>query len=195
MNTKISVADIVMAAGGLVTLLFSFFGFYKFGNDSISAWDTDALAFVSAIPAILGLATIAWIACEVFGVKLPQDVLTFNPDQIKATWGIAAAGIMLAFVTTSGDKSAFFWLQMLGSLAMAAGAVMALLGKGSETVSLGSSSAGSDPAQPGSAHATPPPPGQQPPPPGQQPPPPGQQPPPPGQQPPPPGQQPPPPAG
>ena len=159
MKTKISVADLVMGIGAVVTLLFSFFGFYKFGSNSISAWDTDALAFVSAIPAILGLAMIVWIVCEMLGVGLPQDLLTFNPNQVKATWGIAAAGIMLAFVTTSGDKSAFFWLQMIGAIAMAAGSVMALLGKGTETINLPST--GGDSAQapttPAAPSPTPPP--------------------------------------
>lgn len=167
MKTKISVADLVMGIGAVVTLLFSFFGFYKFGSNSISAWDTDAFAFVSTIPAILGLAMIVWIVCELLGVSLPQDVLTFNPPQLKATWGIAAVGIMLAFVTTSGDKSIFFWLQMIGAIAMAAGSVMALLGKGTETVSLPSS--GGDSSE---APSTPTPPPYNPAPPQQQPPPP-----------------------
>jgi hypothetical protein len=96
-------------------------------------------------------------------------VLTFNPNQRKATWGIPAADVMLAFVTTGGDKSAFFWLQMIGALAMAAGSVMALLGKGAETVTLGSSGGSSGessaPSQTGPS-SSPPPPGQQPPPPG-----------------------------
>ena len=172
MNGKISVANLIMVIGGVVTLLFSFFGFFKFGNNSISAWSTDGLAFVSTIPAILALAMIVWIACEMFGVNLPQDLLTFNPTQIKATWGIAAAGVMLAFITTNGDKSAFFWLQLLGSIAMATGAVMALLGKGTETLDLPSTtsaSATTQPAQqpppPGSPGTNPPPPHQQPPPP------------------------------
>ncbi|WP_193788224.1 hypothetical protein [Ilumatobacter nonamiensis] len=172
MNSKISVANLVMLAGAAVTLLFSFFGFYKFGDESFSAWSTDALAFVTTIPAILAIAMIAWVGCELFGVNLPDNVLTFDSNQLKATWGISAAGIMLAFITTDGDKSAFFWLQLLGSFAMAAGSVMALLGMGSETVNLPSTSSSSAPQQPGQA---PPPAGRQPPPPQGQP----QQPPPP----------------
>lgn len=170
MNGKISVANLVMAVGAVVTFLFSFLGFFKFGNDSISAWNTDAFAFVSTIPAILALAMIVWIALELFGVKVPQDLLTFNPEQVKATWGIAATGIMLAFVTTNPDKSAFFWLQMLGSIAMATGAVMALLGKGNETISLPSTTSADTAAQPGQPapyQPAPPPYQQAPPPPSQ----------------------------
>ncbi len=158
MNNKISIANLVMFVGAVVTLLFSFFGFFKFGNNQISAWDTDAFAFVTAIPAILGLVMAVWIACEMFGVNLPQDVSTFNPSQLKATWGIAAAGIMIAFVTTNPDKSAFFWLQMVGALATVAGSVMALLGKGTETVNLGSSGDSSTSTPPTPLAQQPPPP-------------------------------------
>lgn len=137
MNKKISVANLVMAAGGVVTLLFSFLGFYKFGNDSRSAWSTDAFAFVTTIPAILAIAMVVWCGLELAGQKLPNNVLTFTSNQLKATWGIASGGIMLAFLTTNGDKGIGFWFMLIGSLAMAAGSVMALLGKGSEIVDLG----------------------------------------------------------
>ena len=159
MPKKISVASLVFLAGSAVTFLFSFFGFYKFGSRSVSAWDTDFLAFVSSVPAILALAGLVWTICELVKVNLPSEVLTFNSAQLKATWGIAAAGLMLAFVTTDGDKHALFWLQLLGSFAMAAGSIMALLGKGTEMIDLpgGGSDAATD-------SATPPPP---PPPPAQ----------------------------
>jgi hypothetical protein len=57
---------------------------------------------------------------------------------------------MLSWLTvdTGGaDKGAGFWLMFLGSIAMAVGAIMALLGKGTETVKLGGSST-SDAAPP-----------------------------------------------
>lgn len=156
MNRSISVANLVMLSGGVVCALFSFFNFYEYGGTGRSAWSSDALAFVSTIPAILAIVMVAWCVAEVAGAKLPADVLTFNPTQLKATWGISAAGVMLAFFTVDGpDKGIGFWLMTLGSLAMAAGSIMALLGKGSEAVNFGQS---------GSAQAPPPPP--PPPPPG-----------------------------
>jgi hypothetical protein len=163
MAKKISVANLVMLGGAVVCLLFSFFDFYGQGDIGFSAWDTDALAFISAVPAILALAMIAWIVAELAGAKLPDDVLTFNGNQLKATWGIAAAGLMLAWLTTdfgSADKQIGFWLMLLGSLVMAAGAVMALLGKGQEMVGSSSTPAAAPPP-PG---ATPPPPPPPPPP-------------------------------
>ena len=133
MSNKISIANIVMLAGAVVTLIFSFLEFYDGGSN---AWDTDAGAFVTTIPAILALVMGVWIVLELAGVSLPAELLTFNSAQLKATWGIAAAGIMLSWLTVEGDKGIGFWLMFLGSIAMAVGAVMALLGKGTETVDI-----------------------------------------------------------
>ena len=146
MPKKISIANLVMLAGGVVTLLFSFFAFFKYGSVSSSAWDTDTFAFVSTIPAILAIAMIAWCVCELTGVKLPDNVLTFNSNQLKATWGIAAAGIMISWLTTNGDKGIGFYLMLIGSLAMAAGSVMALLGKGTDMVNIGGAGGAAAPA-------------------------------------------------
>lgn len=158
MKTKISVANLVMLAGGAVTLLFSFFSFWTFesydgGSEGINAWDSDGSAWVSTIPALLGVAMVIWSILELVGTQLPAQVLTFNANQLKATWGIGASGVMLAFlISDTPDRGIGFWLMLLGSLAMAVGAVMALLGQWSNTVEV-----------PGGHHAsavggTPPPP-------------------------------------
>ena len=139
MKNKITVADLVMGAGGLVTFLFSFLAFYKRGDFSVSAWDGDAGAFATTVPAILGLVMVVWIGLELAGVKLPEQVLTFNRAQLKGTWGIAAFGIMLSWISADfggADKGAGFWLMFIGSLAMMVGAIMGLLGKGTETVAI-----------------------------------------------------------
>jgi hypothetical protein len=133
MQNKISIANIIMLAGAVVTFIFSFLDFFE----GFNAWDNDVLAFATTVPAILALVMAVWIVLELTGVSLPDQLLTFTSLQMKATWGIAAAGIMLSWLTVdAGDKGAGFWLMFLGSLAMAVGAVMALLGKGTETVDI-----------------------------------------------------------
>ena len=139
MQNKISVANLVMGVGALVTFIFSFLAFFKLGDEGISAWDSDAGAFATTAPAILALVLLVWIVLELAGVSLPEQVITFNRDQLKATWAIGAFGIMLSWISADfgrADKGAGFWLMFFGSLAMAVGAVMALLGKGTETVDL-----------------------------------------------------------
>ena len=160
MKNKITVADLIMGAGGLITFIFSFLAFYKYGDTSINAWDDQGAAFASTLPAILGLVMAVWIALEMAGVSLPEEVLTYNRAQLKGTWGIAAGGIMLSWLSTDPDKGAGFWLMLIGSLAMAVGAVMALLGKGTEVVNIGSSSGAPTSASPSTPaeSITPPPP-------------------------------------
>lgn len=154
MQRNISIANLVMGLGGLVTFVFSFLSFFSFRNSGASAWDGDAGAFATTTPAILGLVLVVWIVLGMAGVSLPEDVLTFNHDQLKATWGIGAFGIMLSWLLTDfggADKGAGFWLMLLGSVAMAVGAVMALLGKGTETVELpGAGGTGDDTGDSGS---------------------------------------------
>ncbi len=160
MDKKISVANLVMFGGGAVTLLFSFFRFWDFGDQGgASAWATDYGAFATTIPAILALAMVLWGLAELAGVTLPAKVLTFDHTQLKATWGIAAAGTMLAYLTVDGDKGIGFVGMLLGSAAMAGGAVMALLGKGAEHVDLGASKLAASPRPPAIVTSvTPPPP-------------------------------------
>ena len=179
MGKKISVANLVATAGGIVCVLFSFFGFFDYGSESYSAWSDEGGMWVTTVPAILAIVFVAWSLCELFGVKLPANVLTFNSNQLKATWAISAAGLMLDFlVSFDQDKALGFWFMFIGSVAMAVGAVMALLGKGTEMVSLGGgakpAAAPSPPygaAPPYAAAPPPPPPGAVPPPPPPPPPP------------------------
>ena len=136
MKRQITVANLIMVVGGVVTFLFSFFAFIKVESFKASAWDGDAAAFASTVPAILGLAMTAWVALELLGVKLPQSVLTYSPAQLKGTWGIAAAGIMLSWFSANDSKGLGYWMMFIGSLAMGVGAVLGLLGKGTDLVDL-----------------------------------------------------------
>jgi hypothetical protein len=139
MKNKITIADMIMAIGALLTFIFSFLAFFDFGRgDSPSAWDTDVAAFATTVPAVLALVMVVWIVLELAGVSLPSKVLTYSPAQLKGTWGFGAAGIMLSWVSVDiGDgKGAGFTLMLIGSLAMAVGASMTLLGKGTETIDI-----------------------------------------------------------
>jgi hypothetical protein len=160
MGKKVTVANLIFTVGGLVTILFSFFKFI--GNDfaDASAWG-DGVLPLGTIPAILGLAALVVGVLDILGtVKLPAQVLTFNWNQIKFTWGVVAAVIMLAYliVDKGPDTGLKFGgiMMLLGSLAMAVGATMNLLGLGANTVNL--PNVGSQPGAGGTPPAAPPPP-------------------------------------
>ena len=165
MPARVTVADLVMGAGGLVTFLFSFFSFFSENGFTASAWDGDAGAFATTVPALLGLVMVVWIGLELAGVSLPAEVLTYDHAQLKGTWGIAAAGIMLSWISADfggAGKGVGFWFMFMGSVAMAVGDVMALLGKGSETIDIpvgrGSSTGDVATAEPSPTPTPPPPP-------------------------------------
>jgi hypothetical protein len=159
MGKKVTVANLIFTVGGLVTILFSFFKFIGFGDFGKSAWGEGNFP-LATIPAVLGLAALVIGVLDILGtVKLPAQVLTFNWNQIKFTWGIVAAVIMLAFlVLDKGGGSLKFGgiMMLLGSLAMAVGATMNLLGLGANTVNL--PNVGTQPGAGGTPPSAPPPP-------------------------------------
>ena len=138
MRKHISVAELVMVIGGAITFVFSFFSFWGFGGLRVSAWGNGTFPLAS-IPAILGGAMLVAGIVEQAGSKLPEPVLTFNWRQIRFTWGIVAAAIMLSYlIMDKGGASLKLGgiLMFLGALAMGTGSVMALLGKGSHQLAV-----------------------------------------------------------
>ncbi len=162
MGKNITVANLIFAIGGLVTILFSFFGFVGGGGESRSAWSSDVFGLfpVATIPAILGLAALVLGILELIGtVKLPPQVLTFDWKQIKVTWGIVATVMMLAYLITDKGNASLkvgAWFMLLGSIAMAVGSIMGILGLGANTVAMPGGQPGT--GQPGAAPPPPPPP-------------------------------------
>jgi len=155
MKTQPKVSQWVMMGSGLVTLIFSFLAFYKFGVDgfgskSYSAWSTDAFFPLSTIPAIFGILVAGAVAAEVFGnMKLPEEILTFNKVQALFVLAFTSAMIMIGFLlvsTTGASKGIGFWFMLLGSLGLVAGTVMELTGAGGGT--MGSAGGGSSQAGP-----------------------------------------------
>ncbi len=160
MKKQITVASLVMGIGGLVVFIFSFLSFYTIGDNGESAWSGDLLFPQTIIPVILGVAMLVVVILELVGVKLPEKVLTFTWPQILATWGISAAGIMLGWLFTGlegTDKGAGQILMLLGSLAMAAGSIMGLLGLGDKALNIPSGGSSTTPAPGASSQGVPPP--------------------------------------
>ncbi len=143
MKRQITVADAIFGGGSLLTFLFSFFDFYGAGSYGVSAWASGVFP-LGTIPAILGLLGVIVVVLDLTGAaKLPDQVLTLNWRQIRLTWGITAATIMLGWLILDKSSASLKiggWVMLIGSLLMAAGSVMAVLGKGTEMVNLGKAS-------------------------------------------------------
>jgi hypothetical protein len=166
MKKQISVANLVMLIGGAITFLFSFFDFIGSGDVSTSAWGS-GLFPLATIPAILGGAMVVVCVLEQVGTKLPDQILTFNWKQILVTWGITSLVIMVAYLVLDKSPLSFKFggiLMLLGSIAMAVGSILAILGKGTNMLSLpGGSSGASGSTTSGTTTPPPPPPSSTPP--------------------------------
>jgi hypothetical protein len=130
MKRQLTVADIVMIVGGAVTFIFSVLDFFEGTN----AW-ASGLFPVTTIIAVLGLAMAVFVLLDLLaGFQLPP-FLTFNYKQMYVTWGVTAAVFMLAWLIIDGpDKKAGLYLMLIGSLAMAVGAILNILGLANQAV-------------------------------------------------------------
>ena len=140
MKRQISVADLLFGAGGILAFLFSFFTFISYRGTGDSAWGSGNFP-IATIPAVLALFAELLVIFDLFGVKvkLPDKILTLTWPQIRMTWGVTAAVLMLGFLILDkhGSHLTFpAWVMLIGSLAMATGSIMTVLGKGRDTINL-----------------------------------------------------------
>ena len=125
-------SQIAMLAGGVITLLFSFFGFVSvdYADVSYSAWSTDANLFPLATwPALFGLIIAGATAASVFGkVKLPDNILGFTWPQVTFILSFAASVVMVGFLFANENKGIGYWFMLLGTIAYTVGSVMEVAG-------------------------------------------------------------------
>ena len=137
MKRQPTVVEIVMFAGGVVTFIFSFLHFV----DDVNAWSSDAFGLfpITALIALVGLAMAVFVALELFAGFQLGTFLTFNQKQIYVTWGIFAGGLMLCYLIMDKhgvDTGVGLWLMLIGSLAMAVGSILNVLGIATQPVNL-----------------------------------------------------------
>jgi hypothetical protein len=114
-------AEIVIMVAGALMIVFSFLHFA--GNTS--AWGTNLFPIATLLP-VYGLLMALQIALTKFGsVNLPGSVLGFTWDQLLLVVG-AMAGLMAIgwLLTDYGNKQIGAWIEILGGIALAVGAVM-----------------------------------------------------------------------
>ena len=113
--------EIVIMAAGAAMLVFSFF---NFASDT-SAWGSGIFP-VATLPVLYGVVMAAQIALTRFsGADLPHGILGFTWEQAHLALGIMAGLMALGFLITDiTNKQIGLWIEVLGGLALAVGAVM-----------------------------------------------------------------------
>jgi len=128
---KVSTANIVILASGVVILIASFLPFIKWPSPyshSYSAWSKGGF-LIATIPALLGVLMAAQVGVQSFasGVKLPEKVLGFSWTQIHLVLGFQATIMMLAFLIrdTGGlDRGIGLYLMLIAAIGLLVGAVL-----------------------------------------------------------------------
>jgi hypothetical protein len=111
---------VILVAGG-VMVLFSFLHF----TGTTSAWGRGWFPIATLLP-LYGLVMAAQIALTRFAaVRFPRSVLGFTWEQLHMALG-AMAGLMAMgwLMTDTGHKQFGQWFEILGGIALVAGAVM-----------------------------------------------------------------------
>ncbi len=142
-SPSIPPGEIVVIAGGVLMLIFSFLAWYEiegssfFEGQSWSAWSNAFNLFpLATLIAIVGAVFAAAAAAAAFGgVDLPDRVFGFTWSQIRVAFGALATLTLLAYLLRSfGEgggpkKDIGLYIALLGSIALLVGAVMEQLGE------------------------------------------------------------------
>ena len=145
-QTKLSPANIVILAAGVVMLVGSFLTFYSyslhgFGSYSASAWG-GANGFgvfgIATVVVLCGVVMAAQVGLSAFasGVKLPERLLGLSWDQVHLALGFQATLMMIAFLIRDKGPFSFgigFWFMLLSGIALLVGAIMRVTGAGAKS--------------------------------------------------------------
>jgi hypothetical protein len=113
--------EIVIMAAGAVMLVFSF---VDFGGNT-SSWGTFWFPIATLLP-VYGVVMAVAIALTKFtNVKLPERMAGFTLTQLYVAIAAMAGLMAIAWLLTdTGDKKVGQWFEILGGIALVAGAVI-----------------------------------------------------------------------
>lgn len=127
MSTPPTRGETVILAGGLVTIVASFFAFYTVGGFKPTAWDS-GLSPIAVYPVFAGGFSAAVVALRRFaGANLSVRVGGFTWEQVHLLLGLFAVLIMGGYFWRGAQGADFglgFWGMFGGSIALLVGAAM-----------------------------------------------------------------------
>jgi hypothetical protein len=120
-KTQPTTSELIIMIAGAVMLVASFL---HFAGDT-SAWGRYLFPIATLLP-LYGVIMAAQIALTKFAsVKLPEQVAGFTWEQVHLVLGLMAGLMAIAWlITDTGDKQIGEWLEVIGGIALAVGAVM-----------------------------------------------------------------------
>ena len=146
-RVKLSPANVVILAAGVVILIGSFMAFYKVsvagsGSVSVNAWDRGQF-MIATLPALLGIFMALQVGLVAFGhIDMPSRLLGLTWDQVHLVLSLQAALLMLSFLARTRPSATFdtiriettlgigFWLMLVAAIALVVGALMRIASTG-----------------------------------------------------------------
>ena len=120
-KTQPTTSELIIMIAGAVMLVASFLDF----RVNTSTWGSGNFPIATLLP-LYGVIMAAQIALAKFAnVSLPDQVAGFTWEQVHLALGLLAGLMAVGWLLTDvGDKQIGLWLEMLGGVALAVGAVM-----------------------------------------------------------------------
>jgi len=118
-------SELIIMIAGAVMLVASFLKFAQVDVNSASAWGQYLFPIATLLP-LYGVIMAAEIALTKFStVKLPEKLLGFTWEQVHLVLGLLAGFMAIGWLITDiRGKGIGYWLEVLGGIALAVGAVM-----------------------------------------------------------------------
>jgi len=118
-------SELIIMIAGAVMLVASFLKFAQVDVNSASAWGQYLFPIATLLP-LYGVIMAAEIALTKFStVRLPEKLLGFTWEQVHLVLGLLAGFMAIGWLITDiRGKGIGYWLEVLGGIALAVGAVM-----------------------------------------------------------------------
>ena len=118
-------SELIIMIAGAVMLVASFLKFAQVDVNSASAWGQYLFPIATLLP-LYGVIMAAEIALTKFStVKLPEKLVGFTWEQVHLVLGLLAGLMAIGWLITDiRGKGIGYWLEVLGGIALAVGALM-----------------------------------------------------------------------
>jgi hypothetical protein len=118
-------SELIIMIAGAVMLVASFLKFAQVDVNSANAWGQYLFPIATLLP-LYGVIMAAEIALTKFStVKLPEKLVGFTWEQVHLVLGLLAGFMAIGWLITDiRGKGIGYWLEVLGGIALAVGAVM-----------------------------------------------------------------------
>jgi hypothetical protein len=120
-NSSPTPAELTILIAGAVMLIGSFFDF----AGSVNAWGTLLFPLATLLPLYGAVMALEIGLTKFANVHLPQRVVGFTWEQVHLVLGVLAGCMAVGWLITDISSRGFgYWLEVLGGIAIAAGAVV-----------------------------------------------------------------------